>query len=189
MIFIRRVFIISLPIVLYVLIPAILFGLSASEERKATDPNSARTILAWEYESNERFEEYFASKDENKTEETDGNEESDPTVLSVEATYYTAECEGCIGITYTGVDVREDITHEGKRIIAVDPDVIPLGTTVIVRTDNGEEFKATTQDIGGDIRGKRIDILVETKPEARRLGRVKATVEVIDDLRPEESGF
>lgn len=182
-------FFLSFIIVFFVIVPAILWSLSATEERKASDPNSARNILAWNFDANEFNAELFEQKDEVKPKENVKKEENEPTVLSVEATYYTAECEGCIGITYTGVDVREDITHEGNRIIAVDPDVIPLGTTVIVRTDNGEEFKATTQDIGGDIRGKRIDILVETKPEARRLGRVKATVEVIDDLRPEESGF
>ena len=100
--------------------------------------------------------------------------------IAVEATYYTAECKGCIGITKSGVDVRDTIYYEGKRIVAVDPEVIPLGTEVIVRTDNGEEFAATAQDIGSAIKGKRIDILVETKAEARRLGRVGAEVDIIN---------
>ena len=101
--------------------------------------------------------------------------------ITVEVTYYTAECKGCIGITKTGVDVRDTIYYEGKRIIAVDPEVIPLGTEVVVRTDNGEEFEATAQDIGSAIKGKRIDILVETKAEANRLGRVGAEVEIIEE--------
>ena len=65
-------------------------------------------------------------------------------------------------------------------MIAVDPSVIPLGSSVIVRTSNGETFEATAQDIGSAIKGARIDILVETKAEARRLGRVGATVEIIE---------
>src|SRR5690606_1324618 len=44
-----------------------------------------------------------------------------------EATFYTAFCPtGCTGITATGIDVRNTIYYEGKRIIAVDPKVIPL---------------------------------------------------------------
>lgn len=100
--------------------------------------------------------------------------------ITVEATYYTADCKGCTGITKSGVDVRDTVYYEGRRIIAVDPEVIPLGTEVIVRTDNGEEFEATTQDIGSAIKGRRIDILVETKAEANRLGRVEAEVEIIN---------
>ena len=100
--------------------------------------------------------------------------------INVEATYYTADCEGCSGITYSGVDVRSTIWHGGKRVIAVDPSVIPLGSSVIVRTVNGETFEATAQDIGSEIKGARIDILVGDRAEALRLGRVGATVEIIE---------
>ena len=100
--------------------------------------------------------------------------------INVEATYYTADCEGCSGITKSGVDVRDTVYYEGKRIIAVDPEVISLGTKVIVRTDNGETFEATAQDIGSAIQGARIDILVGDRAEALRLGRVGATVEIIE---------
>lgn len=101
--------------------------------------------------------------------------------INVEATYYTAFCDtGCIGITRTGVDVSETIYYEGRRIIAVDPSVIPLGSVVHVKTDNGESFEATAQDTGGAIVGNKIDILVGDHDEAMRLGRVEAKVRVID---------
>lgn len=116
---------------------------------------------------------------EQLAEETEPSPPSNPTI-TVQATYYVATCEGCSGITKTGVDVRSSIYYEGKRIIAVDPNVIPLGSTVIVRTDSGESFEATAQDIGSAIQGNRIDILVESESEAYRLGRVSAEVEIIN---------
>lgn len=107
--------------------------------------------------------------------------EPEPIVINMEATYYTAECTGCIGITKTGIDVRDTIYHDGERIIAVDPDIIELGTRVLVTTDNNESFIAKAEDVGRDIKGNRIDILVETKAEAIKLGRVNARVEIIEE--------
>lgn len=99
-----------------------------------------------------------------------------------EATFYTAFCPtGCTGITATGIDVRNTIYHEGKRIIAVDPNVIPLGSTVRVTLENGDSFEAITGDTGGAIKGRRIDVLVSSRDEAYKLGRMTAKVEIIND--------
>lgn len=57
------------------------------------------------------------------------------------------------------------------RTVAVDPEVIPLGTTIII---NGHEYVA--EDTGGDIKGNRIDICFNTIEEALQFGR--QTVEV-----------
>ena len=95
--------------------------------------------------------------------------------LDVVATYYTALCStGCTGITKTGIDVRNSITYNGKGIVAVDPKVIPLGSTVII---GNREYIAG--DTGGDIKGNRIDILVKTKQEARNFGRKSMEITVI----------
>lgn len=103
--------------------------------------------------------------------------------ISVEATFYTAFCStGCIGITATGLDVSSTIyTPDGYRVIAVDPSVIALGSIVKVTLDNGDSFEAKAEDTGGDIRGNRIDILVESSDEAFRLGRQAATVEILTE--------
>jgi 3D (Asp-Asp-Asp) domain-containing protein len=94
-----------------------------------------------------------------------------------EATAYVALCDtGCTGITKTGIDVRNTVIHEGKRIIAVDPAVIPLDTTVDIRLADGTTFEATAQDTGGAIRGNRLDLLVSTEGKAWDFGR--QTVEV-----------
>lgn len=84
--------------------------------------------------------------------------------INVEATAYTAFCDtGCIGVTATGLDVSSTIyTPDGYRVIAVDPSVIALGSIVKVTLDNGDSFEAKAEDTGGDIRGNRIDILVES---------------------------
>ena len=95
------------------------------------------------------------------------------------ATFYTATCVGCTGITATGIDVRQSIYNEGRRVIAVDPSVIKLGSIVRVSLENGESFEAVAGDTGGAIKGARIDVLVATKEEANRLGRQSAKVEVL----------
>lgn len=99
--------------------------------------------------------------------------------IEVVATHYTATCEGCIGITKNGTDVRNTIYSGGKRIIAVDPSVIPLNSTVQVTYADGMTFKAIAADVGGAIKGGRIDVLVASESEAYRLGRKKASVEIL----------
>ncbi len=111
----------------------------------------------------------------------ESTEEAAQVGATFEATYYTAFCPtGCTGVTATGIDVSNTIYHEGKRIVAVDPSVIPLGSTVQVTTSDGNTFEATSQDTGGDIKGNRIDILVGSREEAYKLGRQDVTVEVIN---------
>ena len=97
--------------------------------------------------------------------------------LNVVATHYTAYCDtGCTGVTATGLDVRNTIYNkEGLRVIAVDPNVIPLNKVVTVITPYGK-FKAVTGDTGGAIKGNRIDILVDNKTKANKLGKVGAKV-------------
>lgn len=54
---------------------------------------------------------------------------------------------------------------EVNRTIAVDPKVIPLGTTVRI---NGQEFIA--EDVGGAIKGNRIDIYVNHHSMTAEMG-------------------
>src|SRR5690606_22069426 len=70
-----------------------------------------------------------------------------PRTKEVVATFYTARCEGCTGITKTGIDVRNTIhTPDGYRIIATDPSLIPLGSIVKVTLENGKSFEAKAAD-------------------------------------------
>lgn len=77
-------------------------------------------------------------------------------------THYCA-CEKCTvdgdGITATGTKAASG------RTIAVDPEVIPYGTTVII---NGRTYIA--EDCGGAIKGNRIDIFMDSHEEALKAG-------------------
>ncbi|CAG9609008.1 LysM peptidoglycan-binding and 3D domain-containing protein [Pseudoneobacillus rhizosphaerae] len=92
-------------------------------------------------------------------------------VITVKATAYTASCKGCTGITKTGFNLK---ANPNKKIIAVDPSVIPLGTIVHVEGYG----KAIAADIGGAIKGKRIDVFIPTKKAAINFGvkRLKVTI-------------
>lgn len=96
-----------------------------------------------------------------------------------EATAYTSYCEGCSGITKTGVNLRQSIYSEGKRVIAVDPRHIPLGSIVRVTLADGSSFEAIAEDIGGIIKGAIIDVAHETKADANRFGRQSVEVRMI----------
>lgn len=61
--------------------------------------------------------------------------------------------------TYTGIQPK-------LGVVAVDPNVIPLGSRLYI---DGYGF-ATAMDIGGSIRGDRIDLFFETKDDAYRWG-------------------
>ena len=107
--------------------------------------------------------------------------EEEVNALEMEATFYTARCSGCLGITKTGQDVKKTIYDGSNRIIAVDPNIIQLGSLVVVELENGESFKAIAGDTGGAIKGNKIDVLVSTTKEALQLGRQKAKVTIKGD--------
>lgn len=91
----------------------------------------------------------------------------------VEATAYTAYCDGCSGITATGIDIR---SNPGIKVIAVDPNVIPLGSRVWVE---GYGY-AIAGDTGGVIKGNIIDLLVSSKEEAANWGRRQVRIKVLN---------
>ncbi|WP_277613955.1 3D domain-containing protein [Neobacillus muris] len=109
---------------------------------------------------------------DNQKAETAANE---PPVkeLTVKATAYTAYCEGCSGITATGVDIKSN-PHE--KVIAVDPNVIPLGSKVYVE-GYGEAIAA---DTGGAIKGNRIDVFIPSEQDALEWGKKEVTLQIIN---------
>lgn len=93
--------------------------------------------------------------------------------LTMEATAYTASCEGCSGITSTGINLIE---NPDQKVISVDPSVIPLGTKVYVE-GYGE---AVAGDTGGAIKGNKIDIYIQSKEEAINWGRKSVKVQILN---------
>lgn len=87
-------------------------------------------------------------------------------------TYYCCEeyphiCGNGDGLTATGTQVE-------PGIVAVDPDVIELGSTVIIE---GTEYLAA--DTGGAIKGMRVDVCVNDHEEALELGTHTADVWIV----------
>lgn len=108
-----------------------------------------------------------------------GEVEQNGRVLTVNATHYGAFCStGCGGVTATGYDVSNTIYYNGMRVIAVDPNIIPLYSIVQVSTPT-ESFTAVALDTGGAIKGLRIDILVESEAKAYQIGRFDVTVKIL----------
>lgn len=93
--------------------------------------------------------------------------------ISVSATAYTADCEGCSGVTYTGVDLNK---NPNAKVIAVDPNVIPLGSEVYVE---GYGY-AIAADIGSAIKGNKIDLHVPSKSEAVNWGVRTVDVTIVE---------
>lgn len=91
----------------------------------------------------------------------------------VTATAYTAYCNGCSGITATGINLKE---NPSLKVIAVDPSVIPLGSKVWVE---GYGY-AVAGDTGGAIKGSKIDLFMPSKSQAYDFGRKKVLVKVLN---------
>ena len=89
--------------------------------------------------------------------------------MYVSASAYSAYDPGNSKHTASGTLVR-------RGVIAVDPDVIPLGTHVFI-PGYGE---AVAEDIGSSIRGHRIDVAFDTHEEALSFGRRDLEIIIID---------
>lgn len=82
--------------------------------------------------------------------------------------------------------IWNDKTHIGTKvrpgIIAVDPNVIPLGTKVYIEFSNGEGMYAVAEDTGGAIKGNRIDIAMSTRDKAKQFGIQDVKVHVLEKV-------
>lgn len=103
-------------------------------------------------------------------------------VLDVKATAYTASLKDTgkapghpwFGITATGIKVK-------KGIIAVDPKVIPLYTRVYVEIDGMEDYGyAVAADVGGAIKGNKIDLYYDSQEFVDRFGIKNARVYILE---------
>lgn len=113
-----------------------------------------------------------AEPTETIAEPTETIAETEPTLLGeFELTAYCA-CPACCGewadgLTYTGTKAT------AGRTIAVDPDVIPLGSTVYI---NGSPYVA--EDIGGGVKGNHIDVYFDTHQDALEFGVQYAEISI-----------
>jgi uncharacterized protein YabE (DUF348 family) len=92
--------------------------------------------------------------------------------MYVEATAYTPYEGGMSGITATGINVGK---NPNMKLIAVDPNIIPLGSKVWVEGYG----VAIAGDTGGAINGHRIDILFPTQQDCIKFGRKTIKIRVL----------
>ncbi|MEG6586810.1 peptidoglycan-binding protein [Dendrosporobacter sp. 1207_IL3150] len=90
-------------------------------------------------------------------------------VIPMIATAYTRYDEGCTDYTYRGNYLR-------RGLVAVDPTFIPLGTKLFIP---GYGY-AVADDIGGAIKGNKIDLAVDTVDEAFAYGVRHVDVVVVE---------
>ncbi len=110
-------------------------------------------------------------EEEEQEEQSADAEDSIPSgrAMYVLATGYSAYDPGNSKHTASGTLVRHGV-------IAVDPDVIPLGTRVFIPGYG----RATAEDVGGDIKGRRIDVAFDTHEEAMIFGRRDLEIIIIE---------
>ena len=94
-------------------------------------------------------------------------------IEGVTVTHYDC-CVQCCGkddgITASGVRATPGVT------VAVDPNVIPLGSDVLVDYGDGEIDYYRADDVGGAVKGNHIDLCVGSHEKALQLVRRTATV-------------
>ena len=78
---------------------------------------------------------------------------------------------------YSGDSITSTMIKPYWGVIAVDPEVIPYGSLVYI-----PEFDKTfiAEDCGGAIKGKRIDIFMNSEAECRKWGVRKISIEIIN---------
>ncbi|QPQ33740.1 LysM peptidoglycan-binding and 3D domain-containing protein [Lysinibacillus sp. JNUCC-52] len=144
---------------------------STESKPEATVPSTSNTA------SNESKPEATVPSTSNTTSTESKPEANAPSTsntakeIIVEASAYTASCEGCSGITATGINLK---ANPNAKVISVDPTVIPLGSKVYVE-GYGE---AIAGDTGGAIKGNRIDVFFPSQQDAINFGvkQLKVTI-------------
>ena len=94
---------------------------------------------------------------------------------SISRSYNTSITMVATAYTHTGSPTYTGVMPK-RGTVAVDPSIIPLGREVFVEGYG----LAIAQDIGGSIKGNRIDVFVDTEEEAYKWGRKTVKVYLLD---------
>lgn len=86
-------------------------------------------------------------------------------------------CAKCCGKWANGITATGTTATEG-RTIAVDPRVIPYGSSVTIYFADGTSHTYTAEDCGGAIKENRIDVFFDDHETARAFGVQSAMVYV-----------
>lgn len=96
----------------------------------------------------------------------------------------TAYCTGPCCSSGTGITASGTVATVG-RTIGVDPDLIPLGSTVKILFEDGTEHTFIAEDTGSAIKGNIIDLLLDSHEEALQFGRqtCQVFIEEVNEAR------
>jgi len=86
----------------------------------------------------------------------------------------TAYCQGTK--TATGVNVR-------RGFVAADPAVLPLGSVIRVQQSGRYDGVYTVMDTGPKVRGRHVDLFIESCAAAKQFGRRTVRVSIVDAVR------
>lgn len=91
-------------------------------------------------------------------------------IMDIQTTAYTIHCGSGTGLTYTGI-----VPYVG--VVAVDPKVIPLHTKMYIPGYG----VAVAEDTGGAIKGKIVDLFMDSLDEAWQWGRRDVRIYILED--------
>ncbi|MCY7669766.1 LysM peptidoglycan-binding domain-containing protein [Bacillus altitudinis] len=151
----------------------IMIGSTLSVAGQSSAPVSSEPVQKQAPVQKEQTTKKAAPKKETAKAESSSASQSVQKEMTVTATAYTANDGGISGITATGVNLNK---NPNARVIAVDPNVIPLGSKVYVE-GYGEAIAA---DTGGAIKGNKIDVHVPSKSQAKNWGVKSVKVKVLN---------
>jgi len=151
----------------------IMIGSTLSVAGQSSAPVSSEPVQKQAPVQKEQTTKKAAPKKETAKAESSSASQSVQKELTVTATAYTANDGGISGITATGVNLNK---NPNAKVIAVDPNVIPLGSKVYVE-GYGEAIAA---DTGGAIKGNKIDVHVPSKSQAKNWGVKSVKVKVLN---------
>ncbi len=151
----------------------IMVGSTLSVAGQSSAPVSSEPVQKQAPVQKEQTTKKAAPKKETAKAESSSASQSVQKEMTVTATAYTANDGGISGITATGVNLNK---NPNAKVIAVDPNVIPLGSKVYVE-GYGEAIAA---DTGGAIKGNKIDVHVPSKSQAKNWGVKSVKVKVLN---------
>jgi 3D (Asp-Asp-Asp) domain-containing protein len=91
---------------------------------------------------------------------------------------FTARAYAIDGTTASGEETQ------AGRTIAADPEVLPLGTKILVTGAGKYSGEYVVTDTGQLIKGRRLDIFMDSHQEAKRFGVRRVTVQILSRGEP-----
>jgi 3D (Asp-Asp-Asp) domain-containing protein len=78
----------------------------------------------------------------------------------------------------TGITASGEYTH--RHIVAADPEILPIGTRILIRHAGKYSGEYVVADTGGKIQGHRLDLYFPSTRECRNFGVKQVEVQVLE---------